>query len=474
MSQRNLSRREMIRIMGLGAAGAALAACAPAAPQIVKETVQVPVEKIVQQTVEVEKVVQQTVEVQVEKVVTPTSPPQGPVTIEFWQPYGDLEGKVMDGLVAEWNAANPDIQVKATFTPNITSAGSNPKFLAAALSGNPPDVFIHDGSSFSTSTALNAFMSLDDLIGAAQLKAEAFFPWAWEKVQWGGHTYGLPLDTDARALYYNKAMLEKAGFAEPPKTIDELDVMADKLTVKSGDRVDTMGFIPWTGNWFLIAWGWDWGLKVWDAAANKINLNGPEMVEALTWEVGYAKKYGVTSIQNFQQGFGSGADTAFRSGKVAMEITGNWEILGLKQYVPDLQYGISPAPYPTGRSAITWSGGFVTGIPQGAKHAAQAWEFIHWLCAGEGASKYAIQTQHLPTNVAAAKAFADATPAQKIFVDLLPVSFIEPVIPEWGLAWDTHLAAEQEALFGQKTPQEALDACNAKVQEAIDIRLQGG
>jgi maltose-binding protein MalE len=123
---------------------------------------------------------------------------------------------------------------------------------------------------------------------------------------------------------------------------------------------------------------------------------------------------------------------------------------------------------------MSWCGGFVTGIPQGSKHPEQAWEFVHWLCAGEAASKYAIQTQSLPTNVAAAAKFAEAFPAQKIFVDLLPVSFIEPVIPEWSLAWDTHLAAEQEALFGQKTPQEALDACNAKVQEAIDIRIQGG
>jgi multiple sugar transport system substrate-binding protein len=471
MFQRNLTRREMLRILGIGSAGAVLAACAPAVPpQVIKETVEVPVEKVVQQTVEVPKIVQQTVEV----VVTPTPAPEGPVTIEFWHDKGDLDGQVMDSLVAEWNAANPDIQVKATYTPNITSAGTNPKFLAAALSGNPPDVFIHDGSSFSTSTNLNAFMAIDDLVKASKLDPTAFFPWAWEKVQWNGHAYGLPLDTDARALYYNKALLEKAGFAEPPKTIDELDAMAEKLTVKSGDRIDTMGFIPWIGNWFLIAWGWDWGLKVWDAATNKINLNGKEMVDALTWEVGYANKYGVSSIQNFQQGFGSGADNPFRNGTVAMELTGNWEILSLKNYVPDLQYGISPAPYPAGRAAMTWSGGFVTGIPQGSKHPNQAWQFVYWLGAGDGASKYAIQTQHLPTNVAAAKAFADATPAQKIFVDLLPVSFIEPVIPEWSLAWDTHLAAEQEALFGQKTPQEALDAANAKVQEAIDIRLQGG
>ena len=308
MPKRMMTRRDMLRMIGLGTAGAVLTSCVGnTTPVVVKETVQV--EKVVEQTVEVQKVVPQTVEV--EKMVTAAPAPQGPVTIEFWNPYGDLEGQVMDKLVQQWNDANPDKQVKSTYTPNVTSAGTNPKFLAAALSGNPPDVFIHDGSSFSTSTNLNAFTPIDDLVTSSKVDPGAFFKWAWEKVQWGGKTYGLPLDTDARALYWNKDLFDAAGIKEPPKTIDELDAVAEALTVNEGDRITRLGFLPWGGNWFLIAWGWDWGLNVWDAATNKIHLNGPEMIDALTWEAGYAKKYGVSSIQNFQQGFGSGVDSPF-------------------------------------------------------------------------------------------------------------------------------------------------------------------
>ena len=264
MSREAMTRREMLRVLGVGAAGAALAGCGPAAtPQVVKETV------------EVEKVVEATVEV--EKVVTPTPAPEGPVTLEFWQPFGGIEGETMDNLTAMWNDRNPNVQVSVTFTPNVTAAGTNPKFLAAALSGNPPDVFIHDGSTFSTSTNLNAFMVVDDLVAASSFfKPEDFYPWAFEKVTWGGHIYGLPLHTDARALFYNKTLLEEAGFSEPPKTLDELDAMAEALTVAEGDRFARMGFIPWTGNWFLIAWGWDFGVEVWDAATNTIRLNAPD------------------------------------------------------------------------------------------------------------------------------------------------------------------------------------------------------
>ena len=471
MSRLTLTRREMLRLVGVGSAGALLSACvANATPQVVKETVEV--EKVVQQTVEVEKVVQQTV--QVEKLVTQAPAPEGPVTIEFWQPFGDLNARVIDGLVKQWNEANPNTQVKTTFTPNVTDAGTNPKFLAAALSGNPPDVFIHDGSSFSTAMNLNAFTALDDLIKASNVKADDFFPWSWEKGTWKAHQYGVPLDTDARALFVNKDLLSKAGIQEAPKTIEELEEAADKLTVEEGDRITRMGFIPWIGNSFLIFWGWDWGLKVWDAAANKIHLNADEMVQALTWEIGYAEKYGVSAIQSFQQGFGSGANDPFRSGQVAMEVNGNWELNGLKEYAPNLQYDVSPIPYPAGRSPMTFAGGFVMGVPRGSKHVQQAWDFVYWFTAGDAAGQYAIQTEHLPTNIAAAKQMGDTSPTQKIFLDLLPVAYIEPVIPEWTLAWDAHVAAEQEALFGQKSPKDALDAANEKVQAAIDTRLAAG
>jgi multiple sugar transport system substrate-binding protein len=244
--------------------------------------------------------------------------------------------------------------------------------------------------------------------------------------------------------------------------------------VAEGDRFSRMGFIPWIGNWFLIAWGWDFGVNVWDAGANQIRLNAPEMVQALEWELTYAEKYGVTAIQNFQTGFGSGADDPLITGRVAMILTGNWVIAYLREYGPDFDYGIAPAPYPAGRSAMTWSGGFVVGIPQGSKKAAAAWEFVGWLAGPEAQGIYAERGEVLPTNIAAATAFAEKNAAQKQFIDLLPVSYIEPVIPEWSLAWDQHLVAEQEALFGQKTAQQALDDANAKVQAALDARLAGG
>lgn len=51
--------------------------------------------------------------------------------------------------------------------------------------------------------------------------------------------YALPWDTDARVIYYNKEHFREAGLdpEKPPRTIEELDEYADKLTKKS--EIDT-------------------------------------------------------------------------------------------------------------------------------------------------------------------------------------------------------------------------------------------
>ncbi len=86
MTKKSLTRREFIRVVGFAIGGTLLAACATPQPQTVE----------VVQTQVVEKVVKETVQVEVEKVVTvtpmPAAPPE-PVVLDVW-----------------WNTDIPDIK----------------------------------------------------------------------------------------------------------------------------------------------------------------------------------------------------------------------------------------------------------------------------------------------------------------------------------------------------------------------------
>jgi len=393
-----------------------------------------------------------------------------PVNLQFW---GTADPTTIQPNLDTWNKANPQTQVTYLFTPNVSAVGTNPKFLAATLGGNPPDLIWHDGSNFVTSASLNAFEPLDDLATRDNITSSLYWDAFWPKVNWKDHLYGLPFNTDARALYWNKSYLDEAGISAPPKNLDELDKMTETLTKGTKDKgYERIGFIPWTGNWFLVAWGWAFGAKVFDPASNKILLNAEEMVAALEWEMTYAQKYGVEELTAFTKAIAGETTDPFITGNVAMEATGNWVISNLAKYAPELKYDVAPVPVPAGKSSITWSGGFVNAIPKGAKHLDASWDFLKWQCGKEGQLAYCTLTNTIPTFKAASDDFVASQPQQKPFVDLMSATHIEPVIPEWELAWDAHLQAEQEALYGQKSAQQALDDANAKVQAAIDTRIQ--
>jgi multiple sugar transport system substrate-binding protein len=51
-----------------------------------------------------------------------------------------------------------------------------------------------------------------------------------------GKTYGLPIAASARAMYYNKELLEKAGVTNPPANWDEVKAAAEKIKALGGEN----------------------------------------------------------------------------------------------------------------------------------------------------------------------------------------------------------------------------------------------
>lgn len=64
-----------------------------------------------------------------------------------------------------------------------------------------------------------------------------------------GKIRGIPTEIDNYCLVYNKALLRKEGFTEPPKTWEELITMGKKLT-----KYDARGRITQYGFVFLAGW----------------------------------------------------------------------------------------------------------------------------------------------------------------------------------------------------------------------------
>ncbi len=78
----------------------------------------------------------------------------------------------------------------------------------------------------------------DPKLADPELNLGGFFPILLESFgTWNKKVYGLPFDNYSGLMFYNRCMLEEAGFKEPPKTWDELlNVYAPKLTDPSKNR----------------------------------------------------------------------------------------------------------------------------------------------------------------------------------------------------------------------------------------------
>ena len=87
-----------------------------------------------------------------------------------------------------------------------------------------PDMMLPPASTLKTVTALYALDRLGDLHGVdpeitdPKLNLQGFFPLLLDAFgTWDGTVYGLPFDNYSGLLFYNRCMLEEAGFDGPPR-----------------------------------------------------------------------------------------------------------------------------------------------------------------------------------------------------------------------------------------------------------------
>src|SRR5699024_8288905 len=120
----------------------------------------------------------------------------------------------------------------------------------------------------------------------------------------------------------------------------------------------------------------------------EVTSNHPKAVEALEWLVEYGNKYGVEDISGFESAAGSDALDPFISGQLSMVVDGNWIVSNIEKFKPDLNYGVTPIPTPTGEDSTTWVGGQSLVIPRGAENVEEAWKFLQHMGEKEGSKAY--------------------------------------------------------------------------------------
>lgn len=398
-------------------------------------------------------------------------------TIEVWDPVSpsNMHGKGIVAVYDAWNKLHPDMPIK-----RVAIGDPRQKLMAAMAAGTAPDLVYFDRFQIPSYAAKDIFTPLDSLIKTSKvLKADMFFPAAWGETQYQGKHWAIPHQVDDRALIILDKVAQSSGLNPdtPPKTIDELELWAKKMTIKDASgAVKRVGFAPTRGNWFYYGWLWNFGGQLLNADKTKPAFNSSEGKTALNWIVDYTNRVlgGFPSLAKAESKFvGSAYDKKgpFQQEQLGMEIEGDWMLWQMKTYAPNVEYTFAPIPAPAGRKSITWVGGWSWVIPKGAKHLKEAWKFLEFQGSEEGMVLFARISGRIPAVKSAAydeEFLKYDAKRQRQMVDAVNTGIFRPTTPVGDKLWDSlNYTMIESVKSGKRSPEQALAIAEQEISKEI-------
>ena len=163
--------------------------------------------------------------------------------------------------MAEWNKANPDIQVTALY--NGGSDFALQKTLTAIAGGKPPDITYLFGSWMANIVKSPKVVLLNDLIASdPSFDWEDFWPTERLAATVDGKIVGIPALVDNLAVVYNKKLFDQAGVGYPTAewTWDDFRAAAKALTDPAKKQFGWS--YPADGSEDTV---WHWEAMLWEA-----------------------------------------------------------------------------------------------------------------------------------------------------------------------------------------------------------------
>ncbi|HVU68794.1 MAG TPA: extracellular solute-binding protein [Ktedonobacteraceae bacterium] len=381
-------------------------------------------------------------------------------TITFWNAYNvtDPENKtLLNKVIPAFNKKYPNIIVQSQ---NIPYNSLLQKLVATVAGGAGPDVVRTDIIWMPQLAKIGALVPTDDIV--AQRKND-FYPGPLATCAYKGKYYGLPLDTNTRVIFYNKDLLSKAGFSQPPTTTDEFQSAAAKIATlgKGFYGYAESGLDPWN----ILPWIWSFGGSVTDENYSKATgfINGAQSVAALTFLIGLYKDHALAP--NLLGGSSYSPDDEFGKGHVGFILEGPWVPPTMKQTYGSLQYEMALMPAGPGGSTASVVGGEDIAVMSSSKNIDAAKTFMQFMTSEE-AQVLMGEVGQMP--VLSSLASDSRMPAYYAMFDKqLQTARPRPVTPNYTKIESILTDAFNRAFRGQAAPQAALDAAAQQIDPLL-------
>lgn len=311
------------------------------------------------------------------------------VVVDYWEKWTGFEEQAMREIVDEFNRTVG--RDKKIYVRYLSTSSIEQKTLVATAGGVPPDIAGLYNQNIPQFAALDALEPLDQIAASHGITAETYKKVFWDECRYEGTLYGLISTAIDIALYYNTAIYQqradalRAAGLDPnraPRTIAELDAYALALDrLDESGRIISAGYLPMEPGWYLNYTCIWFGGRWWDDKNHRFTFTDPAVVRAYTWIQSYSKRLGMQAVAEFRSGLGNfdSPQNAFLAGTVAMEQQGTFLANFIHNQNPSMDGHWAAAPFPAedpNLKDVTYCNSDVLVIPRGARHKAEAFEFI--------------------------------------------------------------------------------------------------
>ncbi|NYI66615.1 ABC transporter substrate-binding protein [Spelaeicoccus albus] len=401
------------------------------------------------------------------------------VTFRLWD---EQVAKSYKKSFAEFSKKNKDIDVRINVIPWDTYWTKLPTDLAG---GNADDIFWLNSSNFGNYADAGRLV---DISKALPGKHQDWQPSVVKQFTRDGALYGVPQLSDSIALFYNKAMVKKAGIDpsnlqwDPSGTNDNFIKAAKKLTIdKSGTAADQPGFKPKE----IKQYGFNAAFDLQAIFYNFVGSNGgawqakddtyvyaddPKTVQAIQYVVDLINKYHVAPSAADTNDDGNYSLNQFNRGRMALFESGTYNLKNIAD-AAKFDWGIAHIPAgPTGRVSVV--NGIIAAGNAKSTNADATKKVLDWIGSKESADIIAADGSAFPAVTSAAPSYTKHW--KKEGVDTKP--FIEAAggksigAPHGPKANNADIKANpilKEMFLGRLSVKEGLTKAQAAANKAI-------
>lgn len=394
--------------------------------------------------------------------------------------WGDIqENTILQGLIAQFEKANPDIHIALDRVPYEEYVDK----LLTQFAGNlAPDIIFVSAEDLADFYPRGLLEPLTRYAKADPLfDLKGFYPSLvkWYTVE--GDLYAVPRDiAPVCVIYYNKKAFDQAGLTYPKDdwTVDEFLKDAEKLTLRDPKgNVQRWGFVD---DWALPeAWIYAFGGGLVDDTHHptRYRVAEPGFVRGVQFRADLINKYKVMpSPSSLAQQGSVGTSDLFANGTAGMFLSGIWKtpmFRGIKNFGWD----VAMFPHQAGVHWRVVGGSSGYGIVSASKHKQEAWRFIAYLSGPEGQAQFASTGLAQPAlvKVAESPAFLDGKDPKnkKMLLKAEAYGVDQPMAVNWREVMQSIIFPGLDRVWlGKETAARAAAALNEELKKYEPVPLK--